>query len=303
MKKMLLVLLAFVLAVAGFYGRLVYQNNRQAPVPDQAEIRQGFERSIGWLQANEDKVLADRNPMLWWMIEQAAQLTHDTRLNDLYSKYLASRAPGEANSVSQFFVSPQKYWGSHFPEYSYSNYGAYQRYLLYGISCSRDFAEQEEIDRQKDVSYCGKHDSTPACLTHQLMAFRFMQRYGCDRIADLPDRVQILQQKIISKLVRDPRVIDVYIQRVLMLVDSGAAAKIKPIWIKNILQAQLADGSWSGKQPLLRIGSLTLSFADLWYALYPGEVRGTFHATAQGVWLMSLLQQKDHYAALATSTS
>ena len=52
------------------------------------------------------------------------------------------------------------------------------------------------------------------------------------------------------------------------------------------LQAQtgipLADGSWAKSRPLF------------------SNVQGNLHSTAQGLWLLSLLQQEENYQALAT---
>ena len=53
---------------------------------------------------------------------------------------------------------------------------------------------------------------------------------------------QQLSEIIEKQLTWDPRVGDVYIQRALMLVESGYEEKVKPVWIHNILNEQLEDG-------------------------------------------------------------
>lgn len=72
--------------------------------------------------------------------------------------------------------------------------------------------------------------------------------------------------------------------------DSGARERIKPRWLQRVLDAQLADASWSNLQPLLPLGGGRYFGFDV-RLLGIGLVKGNFHATAQGLWLTSLLQR------------
>lgn len=303
MKLIVKIFASFTLSVLCIYGFLVYQNNRSIEKPSPENIKHSYEMSVAWLVENRKMVLQEHNPILWWMIERSAEITNDERLKSLLAELRATTPSIESNPGWQIFIKPEKYWGTNFPPFIYTSLSGYQKYFFFGITCGKELAEDPIIVAQHDVNFCDKNDSTPACITHQLMSYRFMQRYGCNRVTRLDDRVYSLQDKIYDKLLKDPRVIDVYLQRVLMLVDSGAANKVKAVWVQRILDAQLSDGSWSWKQRLLYLGlDHYLSFGDIYYVLYPGTARGTFHTTAQGVWLMSLLQQEKNYSILSASS-
>ena len=120
------------------------------------------------------------------------------------------------------------------------------------------------------------------------MGLRFMQRYQCGHDEVVQSTIAELQQTLVSELTWDFRVGDAYIQRVLMLIDSGAYDKTKPVWIRNILQAQNEDGSWDDLQPVIYLGNdYYLGYTSMLPAIRkPGA---DFHATAQAIWLMSLL--------------
>ena len=82
--------------------------------------------------------------------------------------------------------------------------------------------------------------------------------------------------------------VDVYLQRVLMLENSGVSRRTKPIWIARILAAQDSDGGWSGFQPLIPLrGELAAGFSARGVGV--DRRRPDFDATVQGVFLMSLL--------------
>lgn len=304
MKPIIKIMTVFIITIFCVYGFLVYKNNHSTVKASPEEIKRSYEMSVAWLMKNRKMVLQEQNPILWWMIERSAEITNDERLKSLLAELKATIPSTEFDPGWQIFIKPEKYWGTNFPDVIYTNFSGYQKYFVFGITCGKNLAEDPIIVAQHDVNFCDKNDSTPACITHQLMAYRFMQRYGCDRVDRLDDRVRSLQEKIYDKLVKDPRVIDVYFQRVLMLVDSGAANKVKAVWVQRILDAQLSDGSWSWKQRLLYLGfDHYLSFGDIYYVLYPGKAPGTFHTTAQGIWLMSLLQQQKNYSILSTSSN
>ncbi|MFK5948082.1 MAG: hypothetical protein QM500_04860 [Methylococcales bacterium] len=76
-----------------------------------------------------------------------------------------------------------------------------------------------------------------------------MQRYQCGYDDKVNATISKLQKVVISELTWDFRVGDAYIQRVLMLADTGALGQVKPVWLQNILQAQNDNGSWDDLAP------------------------------------------------------
>jgi len=123
-----------------------------------------------------------------------------------------------------------------------------------------------------------------------LMGYRMAQRSQCP-IDNLEANIAVLQKTIEKQLRYDPRVVDVYIQRVLMLVDSGARDRVQSRWLERVIDAQQKDGGWSDVQSLIPVGG------DKYFGLNANGVTiaepvSNFHATAQGVLLMSLLHKK-----------
>lgn len=73
-----------------------------------------------------------------------------------------------------------------------------------------------------------------------------------------------------------------------MLVDTGAINRVKPVWIRSIVDAQGNEGGWSGFQPLLPLWEdFSIGFSSKGLGVQGNK--GNFHATAQGVLIMSLL--------------
>lgn len=290
-KKMVVTLLVVAALLAVGYGGLVWNNNRPVAEPSQQDIAASWEKSVSWLMNNREAILRDQNAALWWMIGQSAEVSGDSRLQALFAEFQIGFSEARGGSVWRAFFSPAAFWGVDTPPSVYSGYGDYQQYFLFSLTCAKKMAQDPMIVAQHATNFCAKsHPVSPACVTHQLMGFRLQQRIGCDRLPGLEEKVAALQRTIENQLTWDPRVVDVYLQRVVMLVDSGASERVKPRWVQRILEAQLPDGSWSNLQPLVPIGGGRYVGFDAKLAGV-GPVRASFHATAQGVWLTSLLQR------------
>jgi hypothetical protein len=124
-----------------------------------------------------------------------------------------------------------------------------------------------------------------------MMGYRFQQRAQCNLLPDLDSRITLLQDAIVQQLFFDPRLVDVYMQRVLMLVDSGAAERVPARSLERLMSAQLTDGSWDRMVgPLLSVGNRAFGFTPSGLALR--HQQGDFHTTAQGVLLMSYLKAR-----------
>lgn len=124
-----------------------------------------------------------------------------------------------------------------------SNLHDYQLLILYGLSCDSGLGIEPVIQQQLVPGFCSLHYLHPRCITHQLTGLRFMQRSECSHDAKVRATIGTLQNVLVSELTWDFRVGDAYIQRVLMLIDTGAYDLVKPVWISNILKAQNDDGS------------------------------------------------------------
>ena len=123
------------------------------------------------------------------------------------------------------------------------------------------------------------------------MGINFLRQQACANADAANDVVLRLQQDIVRQLTWDVRVVDVYLQRVMMLAITGAQDKVKPIWIQQILDHQLEDGGWANFVPLVPVGrGQSLGFSAQIVAL--GSATSSFHVTAQGVYLLTFISKE-----------
>lgn len=287
MRKAVLIMGAVFLLLCLFAGYQLWQNHKSVGYPDKVRLKESLNLGIAWLEEHRDEVLASNNPMLWWMVKESAELNHNAALERLFLEYKTRYL--DTNPMSPW--AHLFFTGARVPLYAaeLQELPDYNVFFLYGLSCSGDLAQVDMIKQQLAADFCDAHHPiSPACATHQLMGARFMQRRHCD-IALANELVGVLQERIVTQLTWDVRVVDVYLQRVLMLVDSGAGSRVKPIWLSRILDAQGKDGGWSSFQALVPVWSeLAVGFSGAGIGLEKEE-QANFHATAQGVLLMSLL--------------
>ena len=287
MKKLFrfLILLLLVL-LAGFFWQ-VYQNNQNAQLPQKSEIDSRLGKAISWLENNYSKIENRSNPILWWMIKQAAENTDNSRLQKIYKTYKKNHLDRQAKNLS----SPMfyEYYRPRMPDISeFRGLDDYQVLFFYATSCDKELGSEARIQKQLNPDFCSLHFLQPRCVTHQLMGLRFMQRYQCGYDDKVNAGIQSLQDKIVSELTWDFRVADAYLQRITMLVDSGAFNRIKPVWLKRILDAQNSDGSWDDIDPIFYISdNKAIAFTSMLPAIK--TIKPSFHATAQGIWLLSML--------------
>lgn len=265
----------------------VWQNNRDIDPVAKEEIQLHFDRSVQWLDHNFSQLQNNQNPILWWFIKQAAQQSSDPVLGRIYHQYKAEQLDKQAANLSTPLFN--ELYRPRIPDISMlSQLDDYQVFSFYSYSCDEELEKEPLIQQQLEPRFCSLHYLHPRCITHQLMGLRFMQRYQCGHENKVSETISALQEKVISELTWDFRVTDSYIQRILMLHDTGASARIKPLWIKNILTAQNGDGSWDDLYPLITLpGGKVIALTSK--AVKIQQPRASFHATAQALWLLSLL--------------
>jgi hypothetical protein len=265
----------------------VWQNNRETDPVSNQQIKQHFTQSVSWLNDNYTSVENIENPILWWMIKQAALNSDNDTLNKIYLMYKKNHLVGKpANLSTPMF---DRFYHPKIPDISLlGNLNDYQLFFFYALSCDANLASEPVIQRQMYPEFCSLHYLHPRCITHQLMGLRFMQRYQCGYDETVTSTIAALQQVVKSELTWDFRVGDAYIQRVLMLVETGAYAETRPVWINNILNAQNHDGSWDDFHPVIYLGNgYYLGHTSMLPAIKKPEA--DFHTTAQAIWLLSLL--------------
>ncbi len=286
LKKTTQIVVLLTVLVGVFYGYLLWNNNRQVEAPSLSEIQAALASATGWMKRHEEKILNDNNPMLWWMVQQSAVLTGDPDLRALFAKYKARYLENRRDNMWRPLFAKHAWVPVRYEDIAHLPY--YNKHFIFALSCDDELGKRPEIAAQNAPDFCDAHPLRPACVTHQLMGIRIMQRKACGDQGQLATVVAALQDRIVRQLTWDPRVVDVYLQRVLMLLESGAAERVKPIWLRHVLEAQSDDGGWGPFEPLIGLpGGPSFGFSAHGFSIR--ESRDTFHTTAQGLFIMSLL--------------
>ncbi len=276
----------FLLSTVGF---AIWRNNHPAYPISASEIEKSADLGIAWLLANREKILQDDNAVLWWMVGESAAFLNDGRLRELFYAYQARLDRKYPLSVWHHLFDPE----SRVPVDGslLATLPDYNRHFIYGLTCDTELAKLQVIKDQNKTDFCSHtHPLSPACLTHQMMSFRFMQRRGCGNQDEVGRALSTLSHNVETQAALDFRVVDVYLQRVLMLADAGAWDRINTRWIRKILDAQTGDGGWSGFYPLIKTGTNTyFGFSGRGFSIR--RPLSNFHATVQGVLLMGLLKR------------
>ncbi|VAW60747.1 hypothetical protein MNBD_GAMMA09-1506 [hydrothermal vent metagenome] len=287
-KKIILIPVVSIVILICIYLILLYNNNRAADYPQGAQIERQLESSIQWLLDHEADVLQQNNAMLWWMLYEAQKIRPDERLAGLLNQYFQRyRGIRESSWGPLFGGQPRTYLGS----FSVNGLPYYNQHFVYALNCAADIARELPIvSQQNEASFChqAKYIYRPACTTHQLMGVNFLLTRQCEFFSGKNAVIRALQQDIVLQLRWDVRVVDVYLQRVLMLLMSGAQSSVKPVWIHQVLDHQLEDGGWGDFDPLVGVGSgKFLGFSSRIFSIR--KEKSSFHATAQGVYILSYL--------------
>ena len=286
-RAVLIIILITVMVSCAIYGVLVLRNNRDIQFPGNDELERALESGIVWLVENKEKILRHNNHILWFFVQQSAEQTGDSRLTNLFNDYYKRYIDIPGSSYWRPLFKLNSWEPVRFDQIEHLPY--YNWHMIYAITCDSDLEMLTQIAEQNDPEYCFRFLYKPACKTHQLMGLRFMQLRGCGDQDQLVKSIASLGINIHRQLVWDVRVVDVYLQRVLMLIEASRMDLVKPIWISNILDVQLEDGGWSNKQPLFKISDdLYFGFTGKGVSIFKKR-RGDFHATAQGVFLLSML--------------
>ena len=271
---------------AVLYAALTWEHNRGAEAPSEAVLEAALENGIQWLDRNQDHILRQTSPMLWWMVQQSAEQTQDPRLQALFDRYQRTVLSASPTSPWHTLFNPSVWAPARDADLQPLSY--YYLLILHGLGCDPELGKLPLVQAQMHEDFCpSRYPLKPACITHQMMGMRFMQERGCGDREEVDRVVHALQEKILLQLTWDPRPVDVFLQRLLMLAESGQAGRIKPAWLQRALEIQREDGGWSDFHPLLPLGGgRHFGFSGRIFSIMQAE--SSFHATAQGVYLLSL---------------
>lgn len=283
----LVALLLFGVATATAY----WVNNRPTELPSRETFQHSRDRARDWIRAHEAEVLATENPALWWMVKESAVVSGDAYLADLYLRYYGRYLATRPDNVWHHLFDVDARLRIRLADLD--DWPDYNLLFLYGLSCQSDLRNDPRVGPMLNAGYCESFGSPayfrdPACATHQLMGLRFAQQHGCGNAEQIAGLVDELAGRIAVNTTWDFRVVDFYLQRSLMLAESGAVARINPRWIVRILKAQQSDGGWDDFQQIAALPAVgSIGWAGRGIRLR--EPLTNFHTTAQGLYLMSLL--------------
>jgi hypothetical protein len=290
-KKLLITLIALAaLLIASGLGIAQYFSREQPPV-SKAEAEASLRAAIGWMKAHEGDVLSDGNQALWSMVREAEGLTHDPDLARLFASYYERYYQRGRHNIWERWLTPSA--SPQFTPSELDGLAPYQLLFVYAMTCNASLGAQERVAEQLSPTYCSPAlkralSGEPTCSTHQLMGLAMMLERSCGDASAIKQTVPRLQADIATQLRYDPRARDEYIQRVLMLHETGAAASIRPAWLRRVIQIQQPDGGWTGLRSIkLLFGDLAKSLGLPDTPLSNEEMESNFHATAQGLLLMS----------------
>lgn len=297
----LLLGLTLLMALGGAWFIMARAANADAePVPPEL-TREAFKRSVAWLSSHEQKVLGDGNAALWWMVSTAAERTGDPDLQLLVRRSI-ERSYAGANATSPWRRLVEPGASIELRDSVTDGLLPYQRFYYFSATCRPVEPDDSGMGSQQfiEANMCQPmwrkvllRDNV--CTTHQLLGIRMARRSGCP----LGPRVAALESELIGdialQLRLDPVFRDAYIQRVLSMYWVAGPQQVKAIWLRRVLQAQRADGGWSGDRYLLGLPAwLQPATLRQWMsAIMPkhfpaGAPESEFHPTAQGMLLMAL---------------
>ena len=299
MKTMKFIIKLFALLILGFaltyitYYSLNNINRGSLTVDD---IEASYDDGINWLLDNQTTLINTHNPGLWEMMVKISAVTNHPELNALIRRYQNTHYARYRQHPLRFQV-----YGSGNVDYrqvELHRYPYYNLLFMYGHSCDNYLKKLDAVQEQLDVRFCRKHyPISPACKTHQLMGFLLLEKNSCEDPVNNKEVITALTSGIKQQLRFDFRVVDVYLQRVMMLLETENDDQLNPQWIINIINAQNVDGGWDDFMPLIHLpgnkafgaGSKSFSFE---------EPQSNFHTTVQGVLLTAYLLHSERLDAL-----
>jgi hypothetical protein len=270
------------LAVAAWLLLRFGPAQRSEPAPSAAELRTHWQQAVRWMREHEALVLSDGNPMLWRMVREAAARSGDEALAVLARNHHARWYGREPVDAWVMLLDPRAAAPNPRPA-GLDALPGYMKFFSYAMSCDAVQGATPEVQQEMQPTQCSAVTARrvlrhPKCVTHQLMGFLLMHERRCGDPARVAAMTRQLQDRVVDELALDPFVHDAHLQRVMMLLWTGAPERVEPVWINRLLRAQRSDGSWSYEAP---------AYAR-W--IWPEKLSPTadFHATAQGMLVIAL---------------
>jgi hypothetical protein len=292
-KRISLVLFVLLLGAVGVVvaiGALERWRYTQEPLTV-LELQRSREQAVAWLMDHEGLILADRNLVLWMMVDHSAKVSGDARLAALVTRYRERWFPqGQDHFGLLNWLDDQPRWPIDL-DFAADAYD-YQQFLMYAVSCDPRMKSWPAVRAHLQGDACPLAPwwslKDPACSSHQLIGLIQVQSRQCVPVRDLGPTMQETRAAVRLLSALDFRVLDAYIQRALTLWWADHGADVRPDALTRIFRAQRPDGGWNGQHVLMARPGFYLALAD-GPRLSTQEAPSQFHTTAQALLLADLV--------------
>ena len=283
--------LSFILFFPLLYAVLVYLNNYEGePVADE-ELQQSIAQAEHWLTEHSESLAQHHNPGLWEFLAEASEKLESQALKRIVNGYRSRFRYSYREHPLRFQVYGAGAGVDNYMVDDLHDYPYYNHLMMYAFSCDASLAEYQSVREQLEVNFCQQHYRfSPACKTHQLLGFLYFRDSQCMAPSVYEPVITSLAADLKKQMFFDPRVVDVYVQRLLVLYKSGMAEDVRASWLRRVISAQGQDGGWDNFMPVIPVGGeRAIGFGPRGVSL-SGE-RSDFHATVQALLLLAYEQQ------------
>lgn len=291
-KRLIKMTIAALAIAALSYGLFYTKNNSGGGELTAKDIQASHDASVDWMLKNQQLLLDSHNPGLWEMVSKTIDLTDNKNLEALLKRY-------QSEHYSRYLQAPLRFqiYGENgnidFRDVELHAFPYYNVLFMYGATCDSYLEQLLTVQQQLSADFCRSYyPISPACKTHQLMGFILLEKSNCQEPEQRKKVMNYLSKSIQTQLRFDFRVVDVYLQRAMMLLEMQRYDLINTSWINNIVRHQNIDGGWDDCMPLIPLGE-TKSFSICAKSFQVTQPDSIFHATAQGALLTAYALQKN----------
>ena len=174
--------------------------------------------------------------------------------------------------------------------------------MIAALTCHEGAIQSPAIQQIYDRDFCAAQmegNISASCKNKQIAALVILQSRSCSQSDQYAVALKSVQDDVVELLHKDPRVSDVYIQRLVWLTLTGAGDRIENVWLQRVIQHQRDDGGWLPYQRIVNlVPGWNLSVGRR-FGISFKEDKTAFHTSVQGMLLMAL--HANRAASLSTA--
>jgi hypothetical protein len=271
-----IILWAVVLSTIGVAGGMYGFNNVALMSGDQFDRRldDAIDQATGWIRAHRREIASTKNVAMFMVMKDCHEIHPQPLLAGLVDGYLGERITPDCwrrvldrgHPVDRADLNR-----------TIRNERMDNRWMLYAVAPDQAELDAEDLEGLFDADrWSGRH------LTHQLMALIRLREDG-EASPRCEATIERLCRRIAAQVRLDIAVVDLYIQKIAVVLDAGHAELIDRRWVERVIENQAPDGGWNDRwcRVFTSFRRPALDLADP-----PSDQ----HATIQALWL--LLQVK-----------